>query len=244
MRKFLLGVPLDDDSPEKIVSGVLNGSRYCQIFVNVHKIVQFNTNQELRTISADKDCVFSPDGRWIQWLAKIGGYALKKRFGGLEVLQRFCRLSEENGAGIYILGAKPDILRLAIEELKRRFPKAVILDSRHGYGFSHAAVVDDLRALRAKILFLALPTPQKELLGHKLFREIDSLCYVSGVGGALDILAGKSRRAPGWVQAIGMEWLYRCLQEPIRLSGRYFGDAVKLIRIIFTVTFIAEEAPE
>src|SRR5206468_904058 len=81
-------------------------------------------------------------------------------------------------------------------------------------------VVRDIAASRADVLFVGLPSPRKEFWIHEHLQELDvPLCM--GVGGSFDVFAGFVRRAPGWVQKVGLEWLFRLLQEPRRLWKRY-----------------------
>ncbi|OLB91915.1 MAG: hypothetical protein AUI15_22095 [Actinobacteria bacterium 13_2_20CM_2_66_6] len=81
-------------------------------------------------------------------------------------------------------------------------------------------VVEGIAGAKPDVLFVALETPFKELF---LARNRDRLQipFVMGVGGAVDILGGVRRRAPGWMQRLGLEWAYRLAQDPRRLARRY-----------------------
>ena len=81
-------------------------------------------------------------------------------------------------------------------------------------------------------MFLALPSPKKELFGYKIFKKCNSLKYAAGVGGAYDVIAGISPRAPNFIQKIGIEWLYRICLSPRRLFVRYFSDGIMFISIL------------
>ena len=88
-------------------------------------------------------------------------------------------------------------------------------------------------SLDPDILFLALPSPRKELLGYKIYKKSHSIKYAAGVGGAFDVIAGFSPRAPSFIQNIGLEWLYRVLISPNKLFIRYFKDGISFLKILF-----------
>jgi len=232
MRKYILDIPIDDFSLQEIKEKIIKKERIFQVFINIHKINLFHKDNNLKQILLDKNCIFSVDGKWVEWLAKIKGFYPKQRFGGLEVIDTFFSLAESFNFGLYILGAEKEILEKAISILKKRFTKAKIVGYRDGFFADEREVINEIKQKIPDILFLALPSPKKELLGYRIFKEVNSLRYVAGVGGALDIIAGKTKRAPRWIQNFGLEWFYRCLQEPHRLSKRYFSDGIKFLRLL------------
>ena len=84
---------------------------------------------------------------------------------------------------------------------------------------------------------MALPSPKKELLGYRIYKESRSIKYAAGVGGAFDIIAGLSPRAPHFIQYFGLEWLYRVFISPKRLFFRYFKDGIFFLKILFLELF-------
>jgi len=234
MRKYILNMPLDDFCLKDIEDKVINKERIFHVFANVRKVNLFYKNDDLKQILSDRNCIFSVDGKWVKWVANIKGFFPKERFGGLEVINSFFSRAEESRFRIYLLGAKREILDKAQDVLNKRFPKVNIVGSRDGF-FSvdeELNLINDIKEKNPDIVFLALPSPRKELLGYRIFKEVDSLKYVAGVGGAFDLIAGETKRAPVWVQQIGLEWFYRCLQEPKRLFKRYFKDGIYFLQII------------
>jgi N-acetylglucosaminyldiphosphoundecaprenol N-acetyl-beta-D-mannosaminyltransferase len=115
-----------------------------------------------------------------------------------------------------------DVLRRAIDNIVRQFPKLALAGSRDGY-FSadeESGVVAAIKSSHADCLFIGMPTPRKERLLAR-HRDDFGVPFIMGVGGGLDVLAGQVRRAPRFVQNIGLEWLFRTMQEPLRLGPRY-----------------------
>jgi len=107
-------------------------------------------------------------------------------------------------------------------QLSERYPELVFAGSHHGFYLpeQETCVCNLIRNSGAHCLFIAMPTPQKERF---MARHRDSLGvpFVMGVGGSLDVIGGRVKRAPVFVQNLGLEWAYRMMQEPRRLAGRY-----------------------
>jgi N-acetylglucosaminyldiphosphoundecaprenol N-acetyl-beta-D-mannosaminyltransferase len=101
----------------------------------------------------------------------------------------------------------------------------VISGLHHGYFDNDEAIADQIRASGARLLFVAISSPRKELFLSKQLERIGPV-FAMGVGGTFDLVAGKTRRAPRWMQDMGLEWLFRLLQEPRRMWRRYLiGNA-------------------
>ena len=233
MRKFILNkIPVDDYDLKKITEKVLAGESKFQFFLNVHKIVMMSGNKNpFEEIDVNKS-LFSVDGIWIQWLSNYFNIFPKQRFGGVDVILNFAKLSQENNFTIYFHGSTEKILKLMITNLKKKYPKVKICGYSHGFYNNDKKIIDEVVDLKPDFLFLALPSPKKELFGYKIFKKCNSLKYAAGVGGAYDIIAGISPRAPNFIQKIGIEWLYRICLSPRRLFVRYFSDGIMFISIL------------
>ncbi|MCI0568698.1 MAG: WecB/TagA/CpsF family glycosyltransferase, partial [Acidobacteria bacterium] len=110
-------------------------------------------------------------------------------------------------------------LKLRVEDA---FQGVRVAGIQHGY-FSSAEepqVVSRIRECGADILFVGMPSPRKERFLVN-YQHALGVPFAMGVGGGLDLLAGKTRRAPIWMRRAGLEWSYRVIQEPRRLAGRY-----------------------
>ena len=130
--------------------------------------------------------------------------------------------AEANGKSVYILGARADVLERAVAELRRRHPRLRIAGYRDGYfrPDEDGDVADAIRAAGPDLLFVAMSSPRKEYFLGEQGPRIDRI-FAMGVGGAIDVMAGETRRAPMWMQRLGLEWLFRLVQEPGRLLRRY-----------------------
>jgi N-acetylglucosaminyldiphosphoundecaprenol N-acetyl-beta-D-mannosaminyltransferase len=234
---MVLDVPVDDCSLEEVLEKIKNGQRLFQVFVNIHKLVLFHKDKRLSALLDTKNGVFSVDGKWVEFLARLKGFIPRARFGGQEIIDRCFSLAGERGFRIYLLGAEKAVLEKAKEVLGRNFPDVFIAGARDGFFENEEEVIEEINGKHPDIVFLALPSPRKELLAYKIFERVQNLKYVAGVGGAFDILAGRKQRAPKWIQNIGFEWLWRVLQEPNRLFMRYFLDGLWLFGLMLRRAF-------
>lgn len=232
MRKILLNVPLDDLSVDDILEKVDKGERIFHIFINLHKINHFNSSREFANYFDLDRTIFSCDGAPVQWYARFKGFKIKQRYGGVDVMEKFSVMSHKNDFKIYLLGSTDMTLSKCIETLKNNYPKVNIVGFRNGYFDSESEVLKDIIESEANVLFIALPSPRKEILGHRFYMANANLKYVAGVGGAFKIFSGDLSRAPRFIQIIGMEWLYRVVLEPKRLYKRYWIDGLAFLKLI------------
>ncbi|MFH1878208.1 MAG: WecB/TagA/CpsF family glycosyltransferase [Candidatus Omnitrophota bacterium] len=225
-RITILGCPVDNLTLEetvKVVEGfIAEGKPRQYIAINAGKIVKMNQDPEFRGILFDSDLNIV-DGQPLLWIARLFGTPVKQRFGGIDIIDAVMPVSEKKGYGIYFLGGKKEILDEVVEKYKKMYPALKIAGTRDGYwkAEEEAGVVKKIKESGADIIFFAMSSPRKEEFLKKNMIEM-GVPFVAGVGGAFDVISGRTKRAPVWVQKIGMEWFYRILQEPGRLWKRYF----------------------
>jgi N-acetylglucosaminyldiphosphoundecaprenol N-acetyl-beta-D-mannosaminyltransferase len=133
---------------------------------------------------------------------------------------------------LFFLGATAEVLNEVLRRLRIRHPSLVIAGAHHGYWEDDAEIIRIVREAHPHFLFLAVPSPRKEFWLH---RHLESLGvpFVMGVGGTFDVIAGRVRRAPRWVQRIGCEWAYRVAQEPRRMWKRYLLGNSAFVALTF-----------
>ena len=132
-------------------------------------------------------------------------------------------LAERKRYRVYVLGARQEVLDRALDRLRELHPELAIAGYRDGYFTEQeeeAEVAAQIRQARADMLFVAMSSPNKEYFLARWGAELD-VPFSMGVGGAIDVLAGVTRRAPGFSQRMGLEWAFRLAQEPRRLFRRY-----------------------
>ena len=189
--------------------------------VNAAKLVHMQSDAALRESVASSDLVVA-DGMAVVWASRALGRALPERVAGIDLFEELLALAEREGFSVYFLGAEPDVLERAVAVARARHPGLRTAGSHHGYfrPDEEPALVEAIAAARPDMLFIGMTSPKKEIfLARHGARIGAAVCH--GVGGSLDVLAGKVGRAPALWQRLGLEWLYRVKQEPRRLWRRY-----------------------
>jgi N-acetylglucosaminyldiphosphoundecaprenol N-acetyl-beta-D-mannosaminyltransferase len=227
-RITLLDCPIDnlslEDALGRIETFVRERTPHQHIAVNVHKMVLAQRDSRLREIL--KQCELAcADGQPVLWLARLLNKPLKARITGIDLMERLLELAAQRGYRVYFLGARTDVLTKVVDECKQRYSGLRVAGWSDGYWEpeEESRVVEDVRREQPDILFVALGSPQKEFFIHA-HRETLAVPFAMGVGGSFDVIAGKAKRAPLWMQRAGLEWVWRVLQEPGRMWKRYSHD--------------------
>jgi N-acetylglucosaminyldiphosphoundecaprenol N-acetyl-beta-D-mannosaminyltransferase len=138
------------------------------------------------------------------------------------------RLAAEHGARVFLLGGEGGVAEAAARRLRDQLPALVIAGCYEPprariEDMDNEAIVARINEARADVLLVALGNPKQEKWIAR-YRDRLPVSVAIGVGCCLDLIAGRRRRAPRWMQAVGMEWLFRLAQEPRRLFSRYLRD--------------------
>ncbi len=189
--------------------------------VNAAKLVRMRGDPALFRAVLASDIILA-DGMSVVWASRLLGKAIPERVTGIDLMQALLEQASSRGWRVYFLGATEYALSKALDAVRRDYPGAVICGAHHGY-FSEKdekAIVADIRDSRPDLLFVGMGSPKKERFLAKYADDCGAIvCH--GVGGSLDVMAGLVRRAPRRWQAMGLEWLWRVMQEPRRLWRRY-----------------------
>ena len=161
----------------------------------------------------------------------LSGGRIRRRIPGIEMGEALLALSASYGSRVFLLGSKKGVAECAAERLSRRFVGLRVVGTHHGYFGDDALphVTELLRASEAELLIVCMGFPKQEKLLLDLSDSLPTLRVGIGLGGALDVWAGVSRRAPLPFRLLGLEWLYRILKEPSRVP-RLFGSVRRLLR--------------
>jgi N-acetylglucosaminyldiphosphoundecaprenol N-acetyl-beta-D-mannosaminyltransferase len=200
--------------------------------LNVAKLVAMRNDARLREIVLGSEVV-TADGQPIVWASRLLGAPLPERVAGIDLMRALLPVAARKGYGVFILGARAEVLTQAVERLRAEHPELRIVGYRNGYFTAAEAsdVCDEIRAAQPDILFVAMGSPQKEywIADH---RDELGVPLSMGVGGAVDVIAGVTKRAPRWMQQAGLEWFYRLAQEPRRLWRRYLLTNVQFCLLL------------
>ena len=201
--------------------------------VNAGKAVAMQTNKALYDSVVECDLI-SADGQAIVWAARFLGKYLPERVAGIDLMQNLIILAAKKCYKCFFLGAKEEVVRKVVEICSQKYGKEIIAGYRNGY-FSadeEAEVAQQIADSKANILFVAITSPKKEIFQNKYQHILGSVNFTMGVGGSFDVIAGVTKRAPCWMQKIGMEWFYRFIQEPRRMWNRYMVGNYLFVKLV------------
>jgi N-acetylglucosaminyldiphosphoundecaprenol N-acetyl-beta-D-mannosaminyltransferase len=221
-RIELLGVTIHRVDMDEVLSAVrhyvADGASHILVTADSYGLVLAQSDADFREIINRADLV-TPDSSGILMGARWLGTALKDRVSGIDIAVRVCEMAAEEGFSIFLLGAAPGVAELAAENLKRRYPGLTIAGTHHGY-FSDdktPAIVDQIRKSGAQVLFVALGIPKQEKWISDNLEDL-RVGLAMGIGGSLDVISGRIKRAPVWMQRHGLEWVYRLSKDPRKIS--------------------------
>ena len=166
-----------------------------------------------------------PDGQPVRWALRwIHGIYLSDRVYGPELTLRVVEVAAGAGLPVYFYGSTDETLRLLVHHLQRAFPKLTVAGAEPSKfrRISEAEKLEVLSRIRysgARLVFVGLGCPRQEVWVHEYRHELRM--PILAVGAAFTFHAALLPQAPGWMQTTGLEWLYRLVQEPMRLWKRY-----------------------
>lgn len=245
-KQFLLGVAITTTSKKQLLSFCssvfskqsMKNSPISIVTPNAEQIVLAGENKEFRTI-LNEASIALPDGIGVVWGLKMvsKGHDIKTvtRISGVDFVVDLCQLAASHHVRVFLYGGRRGVAEMALSELKRQIPglnglaedgeeltMPIANPIAHGYMITNAKettehIVQVIRSRNCKIVFIGLGAPKQEYLIAALKKRLEKNSVIfMAVGGAFDMLAGKIKRAPKFVQTIGFEWLWRLIKEPWR----------------------------
>ena len=188
---------------------------------NVDLVVIAHRDPEFMEAIRAADLVVA-DGQPVVWASRLIGPGLPERVTGADLVPKLIAVAADRGLRIFLLGGRPGVARRAAQRIRAQTPGVEIVGTADppGTGAEGPAVLDGINDARPDILFVGWGAPRQELWLQRHRHDLDVGVGVA-VGGSLDIVAGRLRRAPKWMQRYGLEWLFRLAREPRRLWRRY-----------------------
>jgi len=176
-------------------------------------------NEVLYNNFMDECSVIIPDGVGTVVASKMVGEPVKEKIAGIEVMDSLIETLTKEEKGIYLLGTKEETLNKCISNLKIKYPKINIVGKHNGYFDidNCEQILDDINNNHTYALFVAMGCPKQETFIINHMNDLKCSIFM-GVGGSFDVIAGDVKRAPKWMIKLGLEWLYRVLKQPQRIS--------------------------
>jgi len=215
------------DSCDRLVK-LAKQSKSCYVVAaNVHVVMTAYWDRAYAQVLANAEIV-TPDGMPLVWAMRSLGAKQQQRVYGPDLMLALCSRAVQENISIYLFGANAHTLDKLEQNLKIKFPDLAIA-GKHAPPYLEldspkfaAQLAEDIRIITdsgAKLVFVALGCPKQEFWMSQAQPHLSAVMI--GVGAAFDFHSGHVSQAPRWMMAIGLEWLYRLWQEPMRLWQRY-----------------------
>lgn len=230
-RVEFMGAKMDaltmQETLERISYSIENGESMQHVVVNVAKLVSMSHDKKLRDIVNGCDLI-NADGAGVVMGARMLGIDIPERVAGIDLMQQLVAMSARKGYRVYFLGAEEEVVRDVVSHYRKTHPDLNICGYRNGYykPEEELKIARKIRDAKPDILLVAMSSPKKEKFLNE-YRELMGVPFMMGVGGSFDVVAGKVKRAPVWMQNAGLEWFYRFAQEPRRMWKRYLYTNVQ-----------------
>lgn len=241
-REKILNANIDNlsmkESLKIIEQSIEVGNQIHHTVVNAGKIVAMQKDLQLRQSVNESDLI-NADGQSVVWASRLLGKPLKERVAGIDLMINLVQKAYDNNYKIFFFGAEEEVVKKVVEIYTKKYSSGIIAGYRNGYfnKEEEQLIAQEIAESGANILFVAISSPTKEnfLFENKtILRKVN---FVMGVGGSFDVVAGKVKRAPLWMQKAGMEWFYRFAQEPKRMWKRYLIGNLKFLFLVFKHRF-------
>lgn len=229
-RAAILGIEFDRvtflGAIERLEEMIESRRPHYVVTANVDFMVQARRDPELRRILNDAHLTLC-DGTPLVWASRLLGNPLPERVAGSDLAPRLIGVAAKKNYRVFFLGASPEANAQAVARVRAQFPNLEIGHYSPPFRplpeMDHGEIRRRILAARPDLLFVAFGCPKAEKWMAMNYRAL-GVPVTIGVGGTIDFLAGRLKRAPGWMQRTGFEWVFRLAQEPRRLGKRYVTD--------------------
>ena len=220
----ILGVPISkvtmDEAVEK-VSEFMHSEGVHAIYTPNPEIVMLAKGNKDFLETIKKADLVVPDGIGVVIGSRLQkGERLKERVAGYDLVQNTMKRAVEEDYKYFFFGSKPGVAEEAAEKMRQTYPGIQIVGTRDGYfqKEDEPSIIEAINASGANILLVALGAPKQEMWIEEHRHQLPHIKVAIGVGGSLDGMAGRVKRAPLAFQKLGLEWFYRLLKQPTRFK--------------------------
>ena len=215
----LLGVKINNltlvDALQKVEDLLLDSQQRYVVTPNPEFLVKAQKDEKFRDILNSAD-MSVPDGIGLIYASRFLGSPLKQRITGVDLMEKICQVAAQKGWQVFLYGAEPepDVALETAAVLKNKYKQLNIeVLKSQGHTFSIAA-----KQILPTILFVALGSPKQEKWIAHYLKKMPQVDLAIGIGGSFDFISGRIKRAPVFVQNIGLEWFWRLFNQPWRIS--------------------------
>ena len=204
-----------DEVIKSLLCAIDDGKNIHVVTINPEIIQNAKKNFELRQIINDAEMV-TPDGVGIKIALKMKGIN-QEQVTGVDLSKKMLEIAGQDKFKVALVGAKPEILELAVKNIKEKCEGIEIAYTHDGYFDDFEPIIKDIVNSGAKFLLCAMGSPKQEIFISELKKQASGIVMI-GVGGSFDVLSGKVQLAPDIYRKMGLEWLYRTVKQPERFK--------------------------
>lgn len=209
----------------KIISSVLyTNEKKVFFYLNTHSFYLLNKNEEFRKCFNKADFI-TPDGFSIKWaISFLYNRKIEKVSFNHNFFEALIKIFSEKQYRIFLLGGKAEQVKKAAEKLINNPPGLNVVGFHHGYFANNKnsnSLIDKINSVQPHILLVGIGMPESVIWVIRNKEQIDTKIIFT-VGNLFDIIAGEKRLAPKFLYNTPFEWIYRLIQEPLKLLPRYF----------------------
>lgn len=241
-RINFLNIPVDaltmQETVDRIELAIKNDDHINHVVINAAKVVMMHKDRALfnKVVTCD---IINADGQSIVWASRFLGKNIPERVAGADLMQELVKLANKNKYKCYFFGARDEVVKRIVDIYSQEYGPEIIAGYRNGYYSEEESqsIAENIASRGSQILFVAIPSPRKENFLYEHREILNKVNFTMGVGGTFDVIAGFTKRAPVWIQNLGMEWFYRFLQEPGRMWKRYLYGNMRFIWLVIKGKF-------
>ncbi len=176
------------------------------------------------------------DGMPVLWRSRLSQKPLPERVAGADLIYALAERGARRGHRIFLMGGADGVAQAAADRLQELYPRLIIAGVecppfRQASVAEHEELCQRIRDAKPDILLVALGQPKGEFWIEENYQDLGVPLSIQ-LGASFDFIVGKAKRAPEWIQRIGMEWLFRTVSDPRRLLPRYAKNAWFLFQAI------------
>ncbi|MDD4438758.1 MAG: WecB/TagA/CpsF family glycosyltransferase [Tissierellia bacterium] len=243
-RLSIMGVRINNISMNEVLKlaeqKIENDEKYVIYTPNTEIIMMCQKDEEFLNLMNNSD-INVPDGVGLIYAGKIKKLPLKEKVAGYDLSINLLKMADEKGLKLYVVGGRPGVAEAAMKNVQNKYPGIKIVGAQHGYfkgahlgEFGHdeeLSLIEDINKQKPHILFVGFGAKKQEQWIEYNKGKINANVII-GNGGTLDGLAGFVKRAPDIFINLGLEWLYRLIKEPRRIT-RQIVLPVFMLKVIF-----------
>ena len=238
----ILDVPVHPLTMGEAVSvleeSITSGEQTFVVTANAEIIMMCQEDAGYKKIVSQDAQLVLPDGAGAVWAGRHLGYKIPERVAGFDLYCQLLDKAAQKGYKAFFFGGSPGIAEAAKAKSEELYPGVQVVGCRNGYFKEEEsqAIIDEINASGADMLFAALGAPKQEKWLVR-YREQLKPKILMGIGGSFDVFAGKMERAPKWMQDASLEWLFRLYKQPSR-----FMRMMALPKFVLKVVFSGKKA--